>query len=338
MRVNAGSTDISTYFILYSAADNSLLTGATITNIDLVYLRSGSDHAAKVDATALGSVNAAHGDNQAIEIDATFCPGMYRIDWPDAAFAAGAREVILTVLYTGAYVENLRVELAAIKVDVDTIKTQTVTCGAGVTILASVGTAATATAQTGDTYALANGAAGFVAIDTVVDSIKVMTDKIGTITNTGGTATLGAILGDFANTALVTRIADIHTDIVTVTGYIDTEINAVKVDTTEILTRIPDATAGATGGLAIVGSAMTIDRTTAAVATEAGNTATAFKTTLASSVDNFWKGSWLKITSGALAGQVREVSSYTGATTTITVSPAFTGIPADGVTFVMVNE
>ena len=35
------------------------------------------------------------------------------------------------------------------------------------------------TAQTGDTYALANGASGFVAIDTVVDAIKVVTDALG---------------------------------------------------------------------------------------------------------------------------------------------------------------
>lgn len=50
------------------------------------------------------------------------------------------------------------------KVDIETIKTQAVTCAAGVTVLASVGTAATSTAQTGDSYALANGASGFVAI------------------------------------------------------------------------------------------------------------------------------------------------------------------------------
>lgn len=42
--------------------------------------------------------------------------------------------------------------------DVDTIKTQAVTCAAGVTVLASVGTAATSTAQTGDTYAALSGA------------------------------------------------------------------------------------------------------------------------------------------------------------------------------------
>ena len=35
--------------------------------------------------------------------------------------------------------------------------------------------------QTGDSYALANGAAGFVAIDTIVDAIKVVTDKVATV-------------------------------------------------------------------------------------------------------------------------------------------------------------
>ena len=46
-----------------------------------------------------------------------------------------------------------------------------------------------------------------------VDAIKTMTDKIGTITNTGGTATVGAILGDFANSALVTRVEAVQADI-----------------------------------------------------------------------------------------------------------------------------
>ena len=46
------------------------------------------------------------------------------------------------------------------KVDIETIKTQTVTAAAGVTVLASVGTAATSTAQTGDAYARLGAPAG----------------------------------------------------------------------------------------------------------------------------------------------------------------------------------
>jgi len=64
------------------------------------------------------------------------------------------------------------------KVDVDTIKTQAVTCAAGVTVLASVGTAATSTAQTGDSYAIVNGDHGLVSIQDDVDAIKLQTDKL----------------------------------------------------------------------------------------------------------------------------------------------------------------
>jgi hypothetical protein len=137
------------------------------------------------------------------------------------------------------------------KVDVDTIKTQTVTCAAGVTVRADVGMASQCTPQTGDAYAIVNnGAYGNSAIKTQLadihdtdlpavksdtGNIKTMTDKIGTITNTGGTATIGAILGDFVNASLVTRVADLHTDVAdnhtdigTALGYIDTEVAAIK--------------------------------------------------------------------------------------------------------------
>jgi len=66
------------------------------------------------------------------------------------------------------------------KVDVDTIKTQAITCAAGVTVLASVGTAATSTAQTGDSYAIVNGDHGLVSIQDDIDAIKTKTDLLPT--------------------------------------------------------------------------------------------------------------------------------------------------------------
>jgi hypothetical protein len=61
-----------------------------------------------------------------------------------------------------------------VSADLQTIKTQSVTCAAGVTILASVGTAATSTAQTGDSYAIVNsGTFGNAAIKGYVDDIGV---------------------------------------------------------------------------------------------------------------------------------------------------------------------
>ena len=50
--------------------------------------------------------------------------------------------------------------------------------GAVGSVTGAVGSVTGHTNQTGDTFALANGAAGFVAIDTVVDAIKVVTDAL----------------------------------------------------------------------------------------------------------------------------------------------------------------
>ncbi len=71
-----------------------------------------------------------------------------------------------------------------VRVNVDTIKTQAVTCAAPVTVLASVGTAATNTAQTGDAYARLGAPAGasvsvdVAAIKTDTAAVKVQTDKL----------------------------------------------------------------------------------------------------------------------------------------------------------------
>jgi hypothetical protein len=119
MEVLAGSTDVTTYFNLQLAADGTGATGLTITDLDLQYVRSGATPAAKVDATALAATNSAHGDNQAIEIDGTDQPGLYRVDWPDAAFAAGVREVVLTVKHTTCFPAHLRVNLTPVPANVE---------------------------------------------------------------------------------------------------------------------------------------------------------------------------------------------------------------------------
>lgn len=117
MKVAPGSTDVTTYFKLRNE-DGTPATAITITDLDLQYTRSGASPTAKVDATALGAANSAHSDNTAFEIDATDQPGIYRVDWPDAAFASGVREVILTVKGpAGTLSEDMRVDLQA---DADT--------------------------------------------------------------------------------------------------------------------------------------------------------------------------------------------------------------------------
>lgn len=71
-----------------------------------------------------------------------------------------------------------------IDVNLSTVKTQAVTCAAGVTVLASVGTAATSTAQTGDSYARLGAPAGasvsadVAAVKTDTAAIKAKTDSL----------------------------------------------------------------------------------------------------------------------------------------------------------------
>jgi len=71
-----------------------------------------------------------------------------------------------------------------IRVNLDTIKTQTVTCASGVTVLASVGTAATSTAQTGDSYTRLGAPVGAsISADIAGVPTKTWQDTLVTYTN-----------------------------------------------------------------------------------------------------------------------------------------------------------
>lgn len=102
-KIDKGSTSVTRYVYIVDDSDGSPETATTITNFDLQYTRYGAVAAAKVDATALGGVGAAHSDNKMIEVDAVSSPGLHRVDWPNAAFAAGAEGVILVVTSSDAY-------------------------------------------------------------------------------------------------------------------------------------------------------------------------------------------------------------------------------------------
>jgi hypothetical protein len=77
---------------------------------------------------------------------------------------------------------------------------------------------------------------------TKIDNIKTETDQIGTITNTGGTATIAQVLGDANNVSVISRLG-------TIASYIDTEISAIKVETDQIGTVV---NTGGTATLAAV--------------------------------------------------------------------------------------
>ncbi len=112
MIVQAGTADVTTYFELTNSSDGSEATGLTVTALDLSYVRDGDAVAAKVDASDLGSANAAHSANGAYEVDSTDAPGLYRIDWPDAAFAAGVGRVQLIVKHADIRLAVMNVDLS----------------------------------------------------------------------------------------------------------------------------------------------------------------------------------------------------------------------------------
>lgn len=109
MIVAPGSTNVVTYWKLVDPTAGTPETGLTIANLACCYVRDGADHSASTALTALATVTTAHTDNYGIEIDATACPGLYRVDFPDAAFAAGVARVQLIV--TGAAIDPAVIEV-----------------------------------------------------------------------------------------------------------------------------------------------------------------------------------------------------------------------------------
>ncbi len=63
---------------------------------------------------------------------------------------------------------------------------------------------------------------------------------------------------------------------------------------------------------------------------DANPSTTSFVTTLTNSTSDFYKDEVLVFTTGANAGQVRRISSYNGATKSLTITPALSNTPTDG--------
>ena len=145
--------------------------------------------------------------------------------------------------------------------------------------------------QTGDTYALANGATGFAAIDTVVDAILVDTAEIGTA---------GAGLTNITlNAASVDLIWDEN-----LAGH-QTVLSAGR--------------ATSLGGVPIAETTATGTPTTTSISLVAGST-----------VDNYYRDATFKILGGAGIGQARIITTYTGSTRTCIFDEAFTVAPING--------
>jgi hypothetical protein len=75
-----------------------------------------------------------------------------------------------------------------------------------------------------------------------------------------------------------------------------------------------------------------------AVASDAGNLSTTFKTDLTSVISDSYKGAFCLFISGDLENQVKRISGYNSSNKFLTVEGGFTGIPGNGDQFVLVNR
>ncbi|MCK5641289.1 MAG: hypothetical protein KAJ19_10845, partial [Gammaproteobacteria bacterium] len=90
--------NITTYFVLYDS-NGDPCTALTVTNIDLYYQEYQLAQAAKADATALAAADSTHVDNKAFHCG----NGVYRVDWPDAAFDAGIGKPVTLIVTVPTY-------------------------------------------------------------------------------------------------------------------------------------------------------------------------------------------------------------------------------------------
>jgi hypothetical protein len=214
----------------------------------------------------------------------TSIAGIYQFCVPQAALATGKNACTIKLVASGAIDVCKRILImgsdlraVALKADLETIKTQAVTCSAGVTVPTSIGTSTlTQTQVTGGAYDLTNAAVfinanlakilGTALTETVAGYLSAAFKKLFDVATP--LLTVEATIQAAANAALVANnldhVAGTVTGIPTLpTGtfleqilaeetVIDGHTTSAQAAVVEALTRLPDATPGETGGLPVV--------------------------------------------------------------------------------------
>jgi hypothetical protein len=106
----AGSTSVSLPVALESQTTGAPSTGLAYSAVTAYYARQGGA-VTMITLSALASFGAAYSSGGWFEADAVHMPGIYRLDVPDAAFAAGADWVEVTVFAAGTQVFAQRLAL-----------------------------------------------------------------------------------------------------------------------------------------------------------------------------------------------------------------------------------
>jgi hypothetical protein len=182
-------------------------------------------------------------------------------------------------------------------------------------------------------------------IDTAVDAVKAKTDNLPSdpadesliIAATDALAVLiGAVptVTEFEARTLAAEDYTIVSDLPEAPD--NTSIAAILVDTG---TTIPEAMAlDATVAKEATLVASMGNLETGLVVADGLNSIISFKTDLASAVDSYCIGSFVKFTSGNVINQVKKISGYGGTSKLMLVTSGFTAIPDTGASFVIINQ
>lgn len=242
--VKKGAVDQTFYFKLVDSAAGTPETGLTIANIDATYVRNRAA-AVKNDLTALAAVTTAHTDNQGIEIDATNAPGLYRIDFPDAAFATGVDKVILSVTCAGCDPAMMFIELADNEV-VDVYSRIGAPAGASVSADIAAVKTETASIQT-DTNDIQTRIPAALVSGRMDSSVGAMAANVMTAAAAAPDLTtelqsgLSTLDAAGVRTAIGLASANLDTQLTAIDDFLDTEVAAIKAKTDNLPSDPADA-------------------------------------------------------------------------------------------------
>ncbi len=106
------STDATVYLRAVDSISGLPKTGLTYTDVTARYVRTRAA-AVTIAPASLAGPDAAHAEGGFVEVDAVYAQGLYRLDVPDAAVAAGADFVAVIVQATHVLFAPIGILLAS---------------------------------------------------------------------------------------------------------------------------------------------------------------------------------------------------------------------------------
>ena len=109
--VQNAATNVITYFVMRDQTAGTIDTGVVVANLEMYYTEDQIAESADAFVGAHSAATDSHGDGKCFHVG----HGVYRVDWPDAAFDGGIGKRVQLILVdgdAGAFTEILEVQLS----------------------------------------------------------------------------------------------------------------------------------------------------------------------------------------------------------------------------------